>query len=249
MNKIFTSILFLFVLTIEAFGSEINVPQDFSEANTKYSDGKFSEAINIYNNIIASGNEGGKIWYNLGNSYYKQGNLVKAIYSYEKALKFMPGDLDLKKNLEICKLNLKDKLDKKVVLPIWIWIGNIRDGRNIFDNLLWAFISFSFLMLIISLSFFFKRIKILSIFPILSLFIFGYFSFAQYRIYFGNYALVLNEEVVVRSSPDENSNSVELFRIHQGLKINVEKEIDNWVKISIDKDKEGWLKKESVVML
>lgn len=250
--------LFMLLIGFSAVFSNISAAdygRDFAAANTKYSDGLFKDAAIMYEEIIDGGVENGKIWFNLGNSYYKQGNVLNAIYAYEKSLRFMPGDQDLRKNLEICRLNLKDKVESKVVLPVWVWISEMRDAHNLYQNLSFSVICLFVLSVLLSFSFFYKSlfslklIRVLMIFLLLCALTGGYFGYTQYTEYFGKHALVASEEVSVKSSPDENSNGVELFRLHLGLKLMVEKELGEWVKIAVDSEKKGWLKKEELLLL
>jgi len=55
------------------------------------------------------------------------------------------------------------------------------------------------------------------------------------------------DKVTIFSSPDENINSVELFNLHRGAKVKIEKNIDSWLEISVSKGKKGWVKREFVI--
>ena len=52
--------------------------------------------------ILRTG-ESADIYYNLGNSYYKIGDIAKAILNYERALILKPANKDIRSNLEIAK--------------------------------------------------------------------------------------------------------------------------------------------------
>ena len=51
-----------------------------------------------YEAIIREGAENGVIYFNIANSYFKSGELGKAILNYERAKRFIPRDSDLKFN-------------------------------------------------------------------------------------------------------------------------------------------------------
>lgn len=71
----------------------------FVLGNQDYKQGRYAEAIQQYESIIASGLESGELYYNLGNAYFKQKELGKAIANYERALQLIPRDSDVNFNL------------------------------------------------------------------------------------------------------------------------------------------------------
>lgn len=86
-----------------AFGvsheNEISPEKIFSQANNAYQKGDFAEAAQIYQQLCDEGYRSGNLYYNLGNSYYKLGSKGRAILNYERAKRLIPGDADLKANL------------------------------------------------------------------------------------------------------------------------------------------------------
>src|SRR5512141_279622 len=75
--------------------------QRFEQGNEAYQQGKMSEAVEIYESILRNGYLSGPLYYNLGNAYYRAGNIPRAILNYERALRLMPGDEDLHHNLQL----------------------------------------------------------------------------------------------------------------------------------------------------
>lgn len=77
-----------------------NNPQTvFFKANTHYHEGEYEAAVREYNGLIDSGVESGNLYFNLGNAYFKLGDIGKAIVSYERADRLIPSDPDLAANL------------------------------------------------------------------------------------------------------------------------------------------------------
>ena len=108
------------------------------KANNLFVDGKYQEAIDTYENILILGYESSELYYNLGNSYYKQNVISHSILNYEKALQIAPNDDDIKYNLELCNRLVVDKLEK---LPVFFITGWIRSIKNIFSSDFWAIVS------------------------------------------------------------------------------------------------------------
>src|SRR6266576_4225228 len=59
---------------------------DFDRANQEYTQGHFKEAISGYEALIRSGQWSANLFYDLGNAYFRVGDLGRAILNYERAL-------------------------------------------------------------------------------------------------------------------------------------------------------------------
>ena len=80
--------------------AEPTTPQtDFFRANTLYTQGQYAEAVEAYEAVLQSGLVSGNLYFNLGNSYFKAGQVGRAILNYERARRFLPSDPDLEANL------------------------------------------------------------------------------------------------------------------------------------------------------
>ena len=89
------------------------------EAGTKaYNEGEFERAIDEWQNCIDNGFQNADLYYNLGNAYFRNGQLGLAIYNYKVALKLRPNDDDFKHNLEYAQAMTKDKVDDEEENPI-----------------------------------------------------------------------------------------------------------------------------------
>lgn len=51
--------------------------------------------------------------------------------------------------------------------------------------------------------------------------------------------IIVETSVIVKSSPDYSSK--DSFEVHEGLKVRVEDNVDNWVKIRLGDGKIGWI--------
>ena len=79
--------------------------------NSLYESGRFLEAALVYEQLIDQGYESGALYYNLGNAYFKQGDLGRAILSYRRAERLYPRDADIRANLEIARAQRTDVYD------------------------------------------------------------------------------------------------------------------------------------------
>ncbi|MFH1244966.1 MAG: tetratricopeptide repeat protein, partial [Candidatus Omnitrophota bacterium] len=64
----------------------------FSQGNGYYAQEKFDQAITAYEQELSLGRESGPLYYNLGNAYFKSGQLGRAILNYLRAERLIPAD-------------------------------------------------------------------------------------------------------------------------------------------------------------
>ena len=75
----------------------------FLDGINDYNTGKYKDAVKKLSHIAEKGVVNGKLYYNLGNAYLKSGDVGRAILWYERALKLMPHDPDLRFNINYAR--------------------------------------------------------------------------------------------------------------------------------------------------
>lgn len=83
----------------------------------------YTAAIQIYEALLKNG-EAAEVYYNLGNSYYKIGEIAKAVLNYERALLLQPGNSDIRANLEVARAKTIDKVE--AIPEIFLFHGSSR---------------------------------------------------------------------------------------------------------------------------
>lgn len=225
-----------------------------SDADSAYIKNDYATAIQIYENMLQQG-ESADVYYNLGNSYYKSGDIARAILNYERALLLKPGNEDIKANLEIARSKTVDKID---IVPEVFFIGWIKSLINSISIDVWAYWGITFfILLIISLYFFIfsKQVtrKKIGFIGSIACFIFVICSnmFASYQkrtLTDRNTAIVVIPSVTIRSTPNENGTN--LFVLHEGSKVLIkDNSMRNWKEISIDDGKVGWVSSSDIEII
>ncbi len=79
-------------------------------ANELYAAGHYAEAASIYEEFVADGVEDATLFYNLGNAYFQQGDLGRAILNYQRAAQLDPRDADIQANLALAREQVVDPL-------------------------------------------------------------------------------------------------------------------------------------------
>src|SRR5436189_5320509 len=59
----------------------------FAKANTEFAAGNFKAAIADYQAVVGSGEWSANLFYDLGNAYFRHGDLGRAILNYVRALR------------------------------------------------------------------------------------------------------------------------------------------------------------------
>ena len=95
----------------------------FSDANQLYSDGNYAEAAKAYEEIITE-QPNSEVYYNLGNAYFKQDELAKAILAYERCLRLDPRNKDAKYNLAFAQSRIIDNVEDNQAFFIKSWRNN-----------------------------------------------------------------------------------------------------------------------------
>ncbi len=246
-------ILVILICCFCCFGFTQN-DQLFEQANALYNDGKYAEAIDKYESILDSGQHSPELYFNLGNANYKLNNIAPSVYYFEKALLLSPNNEDIKNNLVYAQNMTIDAIDKVPQVGFSRIINNI---VNTFDTDTWAkmaivgILLFVLLFLMYHFSYATYRKRIAFITSVLGLLL-AFFSVAmafQKSILDkkDNPAIVFAQESRVKS--EANKSSEEVFRLHEGTKVQVLETYDDWSKIQISDNSTGWIASEDIKVL
>ena len=86
-----------------AAGADQDIQSLFNKACDLYEAGDFASAGNDLEEIRATGRRNAVVYYNLGNCFYKQGQMGRAVANYRRALMLSPRDGDAAANLDLVR--------------------------------------------------------------------------------------------------------------------------------------------------
>ena len=240
-------ILLVLAITISAVNAQKDGERDpayiFYKANALYEDGKYDEAINVYTGLIDQGLESGNLYYNIGNSYFKKGELGRAILNYERAIKLIPGDSDLKSNYDFALSQVKNPVPAKSD-PFHRKVLNFY--RSFSTNGLTILVSVTYMVLLSFVFIFFVikpgiRHRYVFTISLLMFFLISLYALSD-RITSQN-----REAVLIAESSDAQFEPVDNATIHytiyEGTKVYIIQEKMDWLKIRRQDGKIGWIKK------
>jgi tetratricopeptide (TPR) repeat protein len=243
-------LLLLFGLMISGLHAQ-SAAELMQEANNAYNKGLYDSSINLYNRIADKNVESAELYYNLGNAWFKKGEVPHAILYYERAKKLKPNDEDINYNLGVANSMIVDKIEKVPTLFFQDWWNYF---YNLFGADKWAVI------LIVSWALFvmFAGIFLLSesrrnkktgfflgiLFLVITVASYGLASQKYHHSISHNEAVIFTPTITVKSSPTQTA--VDLFVIHEGTKVKILDKVDGWVKIKISNGSIGWISEKSL---
>lgn len=243
---VLTGILLMVFVRVLAGQDPANGWEETSfKANQAYKERRFKAAIDGYEQIIRSGHANGHIYYNLGNAYFKEDRLGRAILNYERAVFLMPRDADLNFNLRHARDQIKDDIpgSKGLMSTTFFWLDSLRPGE-----IFWAFAILNLLFWLTLMLRLFNRSDgtsyLLIILLIFWLITGTSFGLKWYQIETDTRVVILDKEVNALAGPD--AKDTVLFKLHEGAVVNQERSEDGWFLINLPDEKRGWVKAGSV---
>ena len=226
----------------------------FNRATDSYNNGDYQKAIDHYSEILDNGEHSAELYFNLGNAYYKLNQVAPSIYNYEKALLLSPNDKEIKNNLSYARNMTLDAIDIMPETGLSKFYNTIT-GIMTFDQWSYTAVIFMFVFVLLYIAFYYfkyatqKRIAFIG--SIVSLFISVMavvFAFVHYNDFKADQpAIVFDSEVQIKAEPNKRSEAI--FVLHEGTKVNVLDELNEWKKIKIVDGKTGWVTSESIKLL
>ena len=216
-------------------------------ADSAYAAADYATAIYIYEQLLSTEGEAASVYYNLGNSYYKQGEIARAILNYERALLIAPNNNDIQFNLELARSKAVDKNALVTELFLVRWIRSFVTILSADGWAKGAILCFILLILCLTTFIFTKSKQTKKI-----IFIFALFSAVgtivanviaanlTKKMDLHENAIVMDPSVTIRSTP--SVNGTELFILHEGKKVKIKDDsMKDWKEIEIEDGNIGWL--------
>lgn len=244
----------------EVIGEAMNIDEGVTsdKAIEAYRNQEYKQSIELYEALVASGleenRESAQIYFNLGNAYFRDHQLGKAILNYERAHLLAPGDADIRHNLRFANNHTEDRITPASNLFLTNWFNGVRD---LFSSNTWARLAVLFFVLLIVCVTLFLFVRVMLVRKIafytgLALLLFvgiaNAFAFSQKRErVHREYAIVMAGAARANASPDENSNL--LFELHEGTKVKIKSSDGDWYEIEIANGSVGWTSKKNVEII
>jgi tetratricopeptide (TPR) repeat protein len=218
----------------------------FRQASTLYETGQYQKAILLYESIIEQGHVSGNLYYNIGNCYFKQNELGKAILNYERARRLMPRDADLRANYDYAVSLVKEP--HLEAADFWM----VRLARRVFSAFTideMTFIASVFFAVLLFLAALFISQKIPKRLFVVVMVIGGLILVLIITQIAGRVerleseAVIVAEEVDARFGPFERATVH--FSLYEGMKLVIIEKKGFWYKVERSDGNTGWIPKET----
>jgi len=227
----------------------------YNRANSLYAEGKYSEAVELYEEAISVGATDPRLEYNIANAYLKRDpmDIGRAILHYERARLHAPRDPDLLYNLEYANMLIKNK--PPVAEKTYLQLGWEKSMSKI--TVKEAAISFSviyfILILFITLAVISrsdgttgvlkKAIVTMSILLVLTMPVLA----GKVRGLSRQKAVVMESNTPLRSGP--GAGNPELFTLSEGMIVYRRACRDDWCQASSPGGMAGWIPRNSIELV
>lgn len=250
--KTIIATLALLILSLPASFAATAVQQ----ADSAYNKKNFQDALYYYQAAAEKDGVSSDLYYNMGNTYYRLGDLGHAVLNYRRALALDPSNEEARLNLEFVRTKITDKPEddstflRNVHLKIVSWMSP--DA--------WAWTSMGVFALMIGLIAIYlfapsvnaRKVGFFGAFVILFIFIYTlYVAWSSANAYNGNGRAVVTAPVTnLRSTPaSSNSSADKVVPIHEGTELIIldslatpdDPKVPLWYDVKINNTSRAWL--------
>jgi len=214
----------------------------FVRANQDFSEGRFKEAADGYQELERSGQFSATLFYDLGNAWFRLGDFGQAILNYERALAITPHHPEAEANLHLARDQARALELKKNTIEHYLDAGTSTQYSIAGSIALWVA-----LFAAMRLFFLHRRSAKLIALIVLSLGVCGGAVFALYTLETGSngraLAIVTGKNIEARLATADNANSV--LALPPGSEIKVLSQRGDWIYAALPNDLRGWIPSKS----
>ncbi len=217
------------------------------KAEKSYNNKQYADAARCYETIIQNGYSSYKLYFNLGNAYFKQNKIGKAIFCYEMANKLEPNNEEINHNLNIAQEKTIDKIESKENFIYQLFKNHV---VNLMSTKVWMWLNVLFLLAscITFICFkIFQKLKLQKFFLFTSFSCFFLFLITLGLGYIASvnktkikFAIITVSETKVYEEPTNTAASK--YNLHDGTKVRLLNSNMHWTNIKLENGNEGWVK-------
>ena len=216
-------------------------------ANERYERGEYAEAAQQYEALVDRGYGGATVYFNLGNAYFQDGDLGRAILNYLRAREKSPRDADIRTNLDLARAMTVDRItaERGSLIESVSFVGRrwaTPSELGVAALLLWVASGLLIGALLVWRTFHLRRLiraiaAGLSAATIASFLLLVSMVLANPYDYTG---VVITESVEVVSGP--GPQYAEEFTLHSGAQVRLDDSRHGWVRIALPGGElQGWV--------
>jgi len=240
-------ILFIFLFATQFLFAQAG----FEKGNELYRKEKYAEAAAQYENVLKTKKHSAELYFNLGNAYYKLNKVAPAIYNYEKALLLNPGDAEIQNNLRFAHKMMIDEVKEVPKVGFRKIIQDFTSTLS-YDCWAWTAVALAVLFLLFFCGYYFSAVTIYKRIFFIGMFVLAFgivicilsAVFEKDRYKNERPAIVFAGIASVKSEPKNSGADASV--LHEGTKVYVLEELDNWKKVELPDGSEGWMENNTL---
>lgn len=247
MTRPLVTFVLIFLLGAGAVAQD---PQTvFRKGNALYEQKDYAGAIEAYSELIRAGYESAGLYYNLGNAYFRSGDLGHSILHYLRAQRLDPANDDIKANLAFARQYTTLQLEGVPLNPVYSALTGLVAPWPL-DVWAWlASAAFVLLVVLLALRFGFgfdmewlRSVTVVSGLILLTLAVLTTFKYRHE--YLVPRAVIIAEDAPVRTGPSSVSE-IELQGA-PGLVVTILGESGDYVNIQLENQRRGWIERRLI---
>ena len=215
-------------------------------ANELYHEKNYQDAADIFIKLIDQGVKNGYLYYNLGNTYIRLGNISSSIIYYLRAKQLIPRNVNLQANLRYAISQTQEQLSppkNRLITGILFWIESI----NMAEHYIILFFTNIIFWLICICSVYYRKPAWHSMKKIaLAILLLAFFSTVMKNYLLSKQKIGVVTDKIVAVKSDRNNKNITLFKLHEGAIILINEEDKEWLNVSVESEKTGWVAKNSI---
>lgn len=231
---------------LSAANSSVDFTASFEAANKLYEQGKFSEAASAYKKLLSPDAVSPAVCFNLGNAFFRSGEIGRAIAAYRQAQALSPRDADLRASLQFARNQVQGPTLQPGRWERWLEVFSVNGWTLLAAAAFWA------TLLLLALFQFRPALKqslrhlatTAGVLAVVSICCAG--SILHFR-FSTSTAIVVAREAAAHNGPlDESPNA---FAAHDGAELKVLDAKDDWLQVSDGTHRIGWLRRSDALVV
>ncbi len=242
------------VPSVEVNYGAMSVAELWNMGNSAYANNDYLGAEKAYLEVLNRELHSAELYYNLGNLYHRQGSVGQSLLYLYRAQRLEPSDRDIAHNIEVVKMSTVDDIEELPTLFVKRWAEWISTRFSIFGWTLFSLVSLALALGFVLLYIFSDGLSLrrvgfafTAIFALLFALSTSLALDARREVLSSNEAVVMRKRAAVMSAPD--SSSTEIFNLHEGTKITIEREYGDWCEVRIGDGKQGWIELSNIAKI
>lgn len=222
----------------------------WKQGNAAYLAGDYDKAAAAYDQLDRQGVVSSDLYYNMGVTYFRLGNLGRSVWAFERAVQLEPKDEDASFNLaqarKLLSRRATDRIEGEEREALWVRLVSAMTP----STQTWLFVIFYLL----TFWFLFWRLRVpkdtrapwdaAAALTAAAALVTGLLLLGRVALDRIPYGIVIPEVVAVKEGADANYRTN--FQIHAGLRVRLLEQDEGWTRVRLANGLEGWVRAQDI---